>query len=121
MKANEVNEIINNICEKIGIGINSAKEFVPMFAKYNILHSAFLTLVFLIITVIGIVILKKLIKSYKDADMYSKDSYVVASTFAGIASLITGIITLFNLFRMIEWIIIPEAMAIQYIVNMMKQ
>ena len=40
MKANEVNEIINNICEKIGIGISNAKEFVPIFAKYKTIDSA---------------------------------------------------------------------------------
>ena len=36
MKANEVNEVINNICDKIGIGLNNAKEFIPALAKYNI-------------------------------------------------------------------------------------
>ena len=120
MKVNEVNEIINNICEKIGIGINSAKEFVPVFAKYKAIDSAFSWLGFLAITVIFIILARKAIKAYKEADAWDRDVYVFAIGGSTLVALICGCASLWNLFDMIKWIIVPEAMTVQYILNMMK-
>ena len=120
MKANEVNEIINNICEKIGIGINSAKEFVPIFAKYKAIDSALSFLGFLAITVIFIIIARKAIKAYKEEGYIDKDIFGFAVGGSAFVSLICGGASLWNLFDMIKWIIVPEAMTVQYILDMMK-
>ena len=120
MKANEVNEIINNICEKIGIGISNAKEFVPVFAKYKAIDSAFSWLGFLAITVIFIILARKAIKAYKEADTWERDAYAFGVGGSVFVSLACGLVSLWNLFAMIEWIIVPEAMTVQYILNMMK-
>ena len=120
MKANEVNEIINNICEKIGIGINSAKEFVPIFAKYKAIDSALSWLGFLAITVIFIILARKAIKAYKEADYMDRDIFGFAVGGSAFVVLFCGCASLWNLFDMIKWIIAPEAMTVQYILDMMK-
>ena len=120
MKANEINEIINNICEKIGIGINSAKEFVPLFAKYKAINDVFICVGFLIVTIIFVIIVSKLIKVYKIAESWDKDGWMAGIIVTSFVSLVCGLISLFNLFHAIEWIIVPEAMTVQYILNMMQ-
>lgn len=120
MKANEVNEIINNICEKIGIGISNAKEFVPIFAKYKAIDSALSWLGFLAITVIFVILARKAIKAYKEVNTWERDSYALAIGGSTLVALICGCVSLCKLFDMIEWIIVPEAMTVQYILNMMK-
>lgn len=120
MKANEVNEVINNICEKIGIGISNAKEFVPIFAKYKAMDSAFRCIGFLAITVIFIILARKAIKAYKEADTWNRELPAFAVGGSAFVSLICGCVSLWNLFIMIEWIIVPEAMTVQYILDMIK-
>lgn len=120
MNGNEVNEVINNICEKIGIGINSAKEFVPLFTKYKVIDSAFTCIGFLVITVIFIILARKESKSYKEADEWDKDAYAVGAGGSVLASLVFGGMSLWKLFTMIEWLVVPEAMTVQYILSMMK-
>ena len=120
MKANEVNEVINNICEKVGIGFNNAKEFIPVFAKYKAINDAFVCVGCLIITVIFVIIVSKLIKIYKIADSWDKDGWMVGIIATSFVSLVYGLISLFNLFYAIEWLIVPEAMTVQYILNMIK-
>jgi len=120
MKANEVNEIINNICEKVGIGFNNAKEFVPVFAKYKAINDAFVCIGFLIITVISVIVILKLIKGYKTSESWDKDGWIFGIVVCSFASLVCGLTSLFNLFYAIEWLIVPEAMTVQYILDMMK-
>ena len=120
MKANEVNEIINNICEKIGIGINSAKGFVPLFAKYKAINSVFICVGFLIVTVIFVIVATKSMKGYKIAEPWNKDWWIFGIAASSLISLICGLVSLFNLFYAIEWIIVPEAMTVQYILGMMQ-
>ena len=120
MMANEVNEIINNICEKVGIGFNNAKEFVPVFAKYKAINDAFMCIGFLIVTIILVIVISKLIKGYKTAESWDKDGWMIGIVVTSFISLLCGLISLFNLFYAIEWIIVPEAMTVQYILDMMK-
>lgn len=120
MKANEVNEVINNIGEKIGIGIGNIKEFVPLFAKYKTINDAFICICFLIIAIIFVIVTTKFIKGYKMADSWDEDGWVCGIIISSFISLICGLVSLFNLFYAIEWTIMPEAMTVQYILNMMK-
>lgn len=120
MNVNEVNEVINNICEKIGIGINSAKEFVPIFAKYKAINDAFICVSFLIVTVIFVIVTTKLIKGYKIADSWDEDNWLFGIIMSSLVSLICSLVSWVNLFYAIEWLIVPEAMTVQYILDMMK-
>ena len=119
-EVNEVNEVINNICEKVGIGFNNAKEFVPIFAKYKAINDAFICIGFLIVTIIFVMVVSKLIKGYKAAESWDKDGWIAGIVVSSFLSLICGLVSLFNLFYTIEWLIVPEAMVVQYILNMMK-
>ena len=119
-EVNEVNEVINNICEKVGIGFNNAKEFVPIFAKYKAINDAFICIGFLIVTIIFVMVVSKLIKGYKAAESWDKDGWIAGIVVSSFLSLICGLVSLFNLFYAIEWLIVPEAMMVQYILDMIK-
>lgn len=120
MKVNEVNEVINNICEKIGIGISNAKEFIPVFAKYKAIDSALSWLGFLAITVIFIILARKAIKAYQETDAWDRDIVGFAVGGSAFVALICGCVSLWNMFDMIEWIIVPEAMTVKYILDMIQ-
>ena len=119
-EVNEVNEVINNICEKVGIGFNNAKEFVPIFAKYKAINDVFICIGFLIVTIIFVIVVSKLIKGYKAAESWDKDGWIFGIVVSSFLSLICGLMSLFNLFYAIEWLIVPEAMMVQYILDMIK-
>lgn len=53
MDANQVNRVINNICEKIGIGVDGLKDFVPMLAKYEIINCIFWIMLGVSLLVVG--------------------------------------------------------------------
>lgn len=68
----EVTEIINTLCEKLGV---AASVLVPELAKYNIARLTFLTVVQTILAVVMAVIVVKLVKwclSDEDADWEDK-------------------------------------------------
>ena len=117
---NEAIETINLICEKIGIGINSIEDFIPEFAKYNILHFTMTGIIFLIIFIIGIFIIRKLIKMYKDKDEWERDDLTTSLYLLTPASLIMGSISIYNFFIAIEWTAMPKVMAIKKIIELLN-
>ena len=120
MKANEVNEVINNICEKIGIGINNAKEFIPAFSKYQTLHYALWTAVYIAIAILFFVLSKKFIKKYNESDEYERIDLTFGGVFLGIADLAVIGSLAYYLITTIEWMAYPQVMAIKYVLMMIK-
>lgn len=120
MKANEVNEIINNICEKIGIGINNAKEFIPALAKYKIIHSALWCVLWIVITVLCFSMIKKLIKTYKVSDSWDRPDVAVGIGFLVVISLVLIVTSAGYFIETVEWIASPEVKSIQYVLSMIK-
>lgn len=121
MKEKEVNTIINNICDKVGIGIDSMKDFVPIFAKYKIIHSAFWFVVLLAVSMFFVFLARKMLELYRKADEWNKEEYGFGAAVAGLVSLIFGVISLGYLIDTVEWALVPEAMIVQYILNMMNK
>ena len=120
MKANEVNEVINNICEKIGIGIDNAKEFIPSFAKYQVMHYALWTVVWLAIAILLFVLSKKVMKKYNEVDEWERMDIAFYGVFLIIADLATiGSLT-YHLITTIEWMAYPQVMAIKEILSMIQ-
>ena len=118
MNVNEVNDIINNICEKIGIGIESAKNFVPMLAKYMILHSAFWAFFYLILFAGILFAVKKLSQVYKNADIWDRDFYFFGFVCCGISGTVLFAVIMGYIFDVIEWMACPKVMAVKYILEM---
>lgn len=117
MDDNQVNSVINNLCEKIGIGINGLNEFVPMLAKYKIINCIYWILFGVVLLVVGFLLFKKARTPYKEASSWEKDGpgFMIAGTclmmFVGFCSATSSI------FNIVQWCITPEATTIVYILN----
>ena len=120
MKEKEINIIINNICDKVGIGVDSMKDFVPIFAKYKIIHSVFWFVVLLAVSMFFVFLTRKMLELYRKADEWNKEEHVFGVAVAGLVSLIFGGISLGYLIDAVEWTLVPEARVVQYILSLMK-
>lgn len=117
----EVTEIINTLCEKLGV---AASVLVPEMAKYNIARLAFLTVVETLITVVFVIVMVKIVEKII-SDKYSTMEYVSFSLF--IASIFPGIVLIFlvvdaisNATDLIGWIASPTVSAVKEITSMIK-
>ena len=121
--SNEVTEIINTLCEKLGVAANV---LVPEMARYYIARLAFLTLVETIIAIIlGIVfarIMKWILGIHSKADSDWEDDLVFPALFA---NLFLGIIVIFlvlsalsNATDLIGWVVSPTASAVREITRL---
>ena len=117
----EVTEIINTLCEKLGI---AASVLVPEMARYNIARLAFLTAVQTILAVVMAVIIVKFVKwsfGIEDADWDDKAlSVLLTCLIPGLVLvfLIVGVIS--NATDLIGWIASPTATAVKEITSMIK-
>ncbi len=117
----EVTEIINTICEKLGVAANI---LVPEMARYNIARLAFLTVVYGIIAVVLTVIVVRLVKYCLTSENIEDDERATAVL---LVNLIPGIIlaflvicTIASATDLIGWIASPTASAVKEITSMIK-
>lgn len=118
MDANQVNSVINNICEKIGIGIDGLKDFVPMLAKYEIINCIFWFLFGVVLLVVGFLLFKKARTAYKEAGYWEKDGPGFAIGATGILMFVGFCSATSSIFNIVQWCITPEAKTIVYILKM---
>lgn len=122
--SSEITEIINTLCEKLGVAANV---LVPEMARYYIARLAFLTLVetiFVIIVAIVSARIMKWILSVTDADWYDWSDKLIMIFFA---ELIPGMLLTFLLVSalsgaadLIGWIASPTASAVREITRLIK-
>lgn len=120
MDTNQVNSVINNICDKIGIGINGLKDFVPMLAKYKIIDCIYWIMIGITLLLVGFILFKKALAAYKEADKWHKDGPVVAIAGTCLAMIIGFLATTTSIFNIMQWCVTPEAKTIVYILNMIS-
>lgn len=120
MDANQVNLVINNICEKIGIGIDGLKDFVPMLAKYEIINCIFWFLFGVVLLVVGFLLFKKARTAYKEASSWEKDGPGFAIGATGILMLVGFCSATASIFNIVQWCITPEAKTVIYILKMIS-
>lgn len=124
MNANEVNEVINNICDKIGIGVENAKQFVPALAKYEIVHNAMWGIILLIVFICMLMLIRHLYLTRKkgmQGDCYFDElPYDVGLIICGICAVILLPITCDCFVNMVEWIVSPNVKAINYVLGFVK-
>lgn len=117
----EVTEIINTLCEKLGV---AASVLVPELAKYNIARLCFLTVVHTILAVVMAVIVVKLVKwclSDEDADWeYKALGIFMTNIIPGIALLVLICFAIVSATDLIGWIASPTASAVKEITSMIK-
>ena len=117
----EVTEIINTLCEKLGVAANI---LVPEMARYNIARLCFLTVVQTILAVIMAVVVVKFLKwsfGNEDADFEDKAlSVFLTCIFPGIVMAILTCFAIASATDLIGWIASPTASAVKEITSMIK-
>ncbi len=128
MGSEEIIEIIETICGKLGIAINSFSDFVPELAKYKISTSAFWVsasaLVILLSAFLIVYIVKRAEKMIRENPKVF--SYGCVSDFASVwaISIVCGFLVLVFLFvflcnarNIVSWVASPQASAVDYMLN----
>lgn len=117
----EVEQIINTLCEKLGVAANI---LVPELAKYNIARLTFLTVVQTILAVVMAVVVVKLVKwsfGNEDADWDDKAlSVLITCLIPGLVLVFLTCFVISNATDLIGWIASPTASAIKEITSMIK-
>lgn len=119
--SSEVTEIINTLCEKLGV---AADILVPEMARYNIARLTFQTVVETVLAVVMAVVVVRLAKwslSNEDADWDGK----VVSVF--LTCLVPGVVMVFltcsaiaRATDLIGWVVSPTASAVREITSLIK-
>ena len=107
---NQVNEVINNICDKLG---TTATNLVPMLARYKSANALFGVIACSVLIVAFIVIAVLTNKKAKLANFDDPNEAL-----AGVC--ICTAILLYNAYNLVGWIASPEAKSIDYITNLLR-
>ena len=117
----EVEQIINTLCEKLGVAANI---LVPEMARYNIARLAFLTVVQGIIAVVVAAIITKLVKHIiNNEKVYGEEiviSICLTNMIPGLVLVALVVCTISSATDLIGWIASPTASAVKEITSMIK-
>ena len=120
-------EIINAICDKIGIVYDKAVGLVPYIVRYNIacgLTSIFVAAVIAVVSAFLIHMAKKNAAEYNEQhknDVYpiNREWYDYVGGMIGVPGLVvSGVLLLIFSNSLIKWIVAPEISALQWAVRL---
>lgn len=136
MSSDDVIKVIDTICDKIGVAFDSAKEFVPSLAKYEIASNAFYSIMSAVIIAISIIAIKKAFESAEnemkkeienDVIRYKRHDNVWDFYRTGITTIIgVFLIVIFVVIfvtcvhDVLTWIVSPDVSAINYVMDMVQ-
>lgn len=122
--------IINTICDRIGIVINSASDFIPKLAQYKKANAIFwmvaapaIICISVFLTIYTFKRAKKIIEAGKDRFRTKYTDFLsvlVVTTLCGISLFASGIIFLNAVQILIRWSIAPEVATVEYILGMLS-
>lgn len=116
INVNMVNEVINNICQKLGIGINSLGDLVPEFSKMNAYSNLVYAISCFIFIVFGVIAIIFSFKSFKTI----RDASIVIFLVSNIVIIIALFVGSDFVVEAIKWYVAPRAKTIEYIINLIK-
>lgn len=116
---NEVNEVINNICDKLGYAVS---EITPEMAKYMIAKDTFAVIASVLILIISIlIVIKTRRKVEQEGDPWADDTFeTIITAILGIASIVSVLTLLTYGADLIGWIASPKASMVQYVLSAIK-
>lgn len=115
-------EIINAICDKIGIVYDKALSLVPYIVQYNVAHDVTLLVIALAFILTGALLWRKGDKLTRE-DMKQVDSsnwsygacdHLEWFIFGGSALTIGAILTLIHVADLVHWIVAPEISTLKW-------
>ena len=136
MSSDDVIKVIDTICDKIGVAFDSAKEFVPSLAKYQIASSAFYSIMSVVIIVTSIIAIKKAFESaeneikkeiegsvsgwHRHDDVWDFWKTWLSSIIGGILIVICVFVFVSSVYDVLIWIVSPDVSAINYVMDMVQ-
>lgn len=136
MSSDDVIKVIDTICDKIGIAFDSAKEFVPSLAKYQIASNAFYSIMSAVIIVISIIAIKKAFESAEKEMKKEREDGVIRwkmhddiwgfwrtciTTVIGVFLIVLFVLIFVTCVHdVLAWIVSPDVSAINYVMDMVQ-
>lgn len=129
MNSQNIIEIIETICNKLDIAIDSFSDFVPELAKYKISSSVFWVLASAIVISLSVYAIKYVIHranriiENKSKNYYYRDelqeypSVCAISIIGGSLIIIFLFVLLFNIRNIVVWVSSPQASAVNYVLS----
>lgn len=116
MNANEVNAVIDNLADKLGLAAGNAAQLVPEFAKYSIATDAVQVLVYgLIVAACAALIIWA---ARRDRDLgYDASGICIVCSIIGV---IFTVVFLWKLSDLVGWLASPQAATVKYILREIK-
>lgn len=116
MNANEVNAVIDNLADKLGLAAGNAAQLVPEFAKYSIATDAVTMLASGLIVAVCVALI--IWATRRDND-YGDDPFGVYIV-CGIVGLIFTVVFGCALSDLVGWLASPQAATVKYILGAIK-
>ena len=117
----EVNEVINNICSKLGY---VASEITPEMAKYMIAKNIALCVIlaaFLTAFIIaGVTAYKRYRKAAEDSTWYTGELEIVIMVFSAIALVVIIAVLADTVVDLVGWMASPKASMVEYVLHLIK-
>lgn len=136
MSSDDVIKVIDTICDKIGVAFDSAKEFVPSLAKYEIASNAFYSIMSAVIIAISIIVIKKAFESAENEikkeiedgvsswnrhdDVWDFWRTMLSSIIGGILIVACVFAFVISVHDVLTWMVSPDVSAINYVMDMVQ-
>ena len=118
----EVNNIINNLCDKLGY---AASEITPEMAKYMIVKDGVMLLLSIAGIALGILVIVWIVKHYKKAiedNPYHDPAIEIVVVFAAVVVTIIALIVACTVgTELVGWIVSPKASMVEYVLHVIGQ
>lgn len=136
MSSDDVIKVIDTICDKIGVAFDSAKEFVPSLAKYEIASNAFYSIMSAVIIAVSIIVIKKAFESAENEikkeiedgvsswnrhdDVWDFWRTMLSSIIGGILIVACVFAFVISVHDVLTWMVSPDVSAINYVMYMVQ-
>lgn len=136
MSSDDVIKVIDTICDKIGVAFDSAKEFVPSLAKYEIASNAFYSIMSAVIIAVSIIVIKKTFESAENEikkeiedgvsswnrhdDVWDFWRTMLSSIIGGILIVACVFAFVISVHDVLTWMVSPDVSAINYVMDMVQ-
>lgn len=136
MTSEDVIKVIDTICDKIGVAFDSAKEFVPSLAKYEIASNAFYSIMSAVIIAVSIIVIKKAFESAENEikkeiedgvsswnrhdDVWDFWRTMLSSIIGGILIVACVFAFVISVHDVLTWMVSPDVSAINYVMDMVQ-
>lgn len=114
MNSNEVNAVIDNLCDKLGIAVQNITQLVPSLVKLEVISDLGWFIGCMALTILFFLLARK---AKRKEELESIVDIYWKPILFGIA-VACAVIAGFAVVDAVQWLVVPDAKAIQYVINM---